>query len=338
MSSERVRISGPEAIVGAVPQLCGFVPAESLVALSLHGPRRRLGLTLRLDLPAARQDEVVGGDVGARLEHDGADAVVLVVYTERGGPWPRRPLVDALRAEMKKRRIAVVDALLVRGGRWWSYTCAEPSCCPPEGTEVVGPPAALAAAAAYDGRAVLRDRAALVASLAPPTLLAARAAGQRLDAAMVAELRAVERSGVAVVRRGAVAAVRAARAEALRTPPADPAALVAGLQDLQVRDEVATLALDETDALLSLLLALARVSVAPYDAPVCALIALVAWVRGDGALANVALDRALEGDPAYGMALLLRTGLDGQLPPAAVREWLRDTRRAMQVSSRGQVA
>jgi hypothetical protein len=104
--------------------------------------------------------------------------------------------------------------------------------------------------------------------------------------------------------------------------------IVISLQDVAVRDDVATMALDDSEALLTLLLTLARQTVAPYDVPVCTLVALVAWVRGDGALANVALDRALTGDPSYSMAKLFRAGLDGQLPPSAVKEWLRETRRA----------
>ena len=44
-------------------------------------------------------------------------------------------------------------------------------------------------------------------------------------------------------------------------------------------------------------------------APAC-LLAFTAWQGGEGALANIALDRALADDPAYSMALLLRDILD----------------------------
>lgn len=48
------------------------------------------------------------------------------------------------------------------------------------------------------------------------------------------------------------------------------------------------------------------------------LAAFVAWQSGDGALANVALDRALADNPRYSMALLLRETLDsGALPSMA---------------------
>ena len=50
-----------------------------------------------------------------------------------------------------------------------------------------------------------------------------------------------------------------------------------------------------------------------------ALLAFVAWQAGDGALANVALDRALADNPRYSMALLLREALDSGAPPSMAR-------------------
>jgi hypothetical protein len=318
-----IRLTSPGEIAAAVPHLCGFVPRDSLVAVSLRGERRRIGLSLRLDLLPAEVDEDVADQVAGRLAHDDAAAVVLVVYTDEAGSRPREPLMRALLDAVELRGMTVMEGLLVRDGRWSSYTCLSAECCPPEGTPVPAPADLLVAAAAYDGRVVLRDREELVASLAAPTSLAARAADQRLDAALVQWLEKVEDVGRDAARRDAVAALRAAL-----TSPYDAAEVTAPLQDVAVRDAVATWALDDSEALLSLLLALARQSVAPYDVPVCTLVALVSWVRGDGALANVALDRALAGDPAYSMANLFRAGLDGQLPPSAVKKWLRETRRA----------
>ena len=335
-----VRLTSPGEIAAAVPHFCGFVPTESLVAVSLRGDRRRIGLTLRLDLQEGLDDEVAE-QVAGRLAHDGAAAAVLVVYTEAAEDRPRESLVRALIAEVELRGISVMEGLLVRAGRWSSYTCDREDCCPRAGTPVPAPVDVLAAAAAYDGRAVLRDRAELVASLAPPVLFAARSAEQRLDAALVRWLAAIEDVGPDTARADAVAALRAAltaQASDLAASPADPAALLVSLQDVLVRDEVAIWALDDSESLLTLLLGLARESVAPYDVPVCTLVALVAWVRGDGALANVALDRALAGDPAYSMANLFRAGLDGQLPPSAVKQWLRETRRMLHPRRRRRAA
>jgi hypothetical protein len=50
-------------------------------------------------------------------------------------------------------------------------------------------------------------------------------------------------------------------------------------------------------------------------APVASVLAVCAWVDGDGAAARVALDRALAADPAYSLAALVSAALDTGTPP-----------------------
>ena len=56
----------------------------------------------------------------------------------------------------------------------------------------------------------------------------------------------------------------------------------------------------------------------PGAAP-ASLLAFVAWQSGNGALANVAVDRALADDPRYSMALLLRQVITAGAPPSLAR-------------------
>ena len=49
------------------------------------------------------------------------------------------------------------------------------------------------------------------------------------------------------------------------------------------------------------------------------LLAFVAWQSGNGALADLALDRALADDPCYSMALLLREAIVSGAPPSLAR-------------------
>ena len=56
-----------------------------------------------------------------------------------------------------------------------------------------------------------------------------------------------------------------------------------------------------------------------YVAAPASLLAFVAWQAGNGALANVALDRALTDIPQYSMALLLRQAIDSGAPPSLAR-------------------
>ena len=61
---------------------------------------------------------------------------------------------------------------------------------------------------------------------------------------------------------------------------------------------------------------------APLDAAPATLLAVSAWLRGDGAMANVALDRALQSVPDYGLARLLREALAACVTPADLRALL----------------
>jgi hypothetical protein len=61
---------------------------------------------------------------------------------------------------------------------------------------------------------------------------------------------------------------------------------------------------------------LTRAAPGRYQAAPASLLALAAWQDGNGALANVALDRALAARPGYTMAQLLRMAIDCGAPPS----------------------
>ena len=334
------RLTSPGEMVALVPHLCGFVPSESLVVVSLRGPRRRVGLTLRIDLDACDDEPASADEVAARVVHDGGGEVLLSVWTDAadGTQRVRAGLVDAVTAALGAAGVGVHEALLVRAGRWWSYQCDDQSCCPAEGVPLAASATTpvvslLEATDAYDGRVVLRSRDDLVASLEPPGFLAAEAARQALTTAEDAAAARVVDLGLPAARKAAVRAFREV-VEAAGDPRSrrgDPVAadLTVSLQDVVVRDEVLTWALREPEPRLRVLLDLAGRTVSPYDVPVCTMLAIVAWLRGDGGLANVALDRAWRGDPTYSLAALVREGLHQQLPPSVVRAWLRGTEQAL---------
>src|SRR5918995_5360528 len=103
-----IKLSSPSDIVTALPVILGFHPAESLVVMCLRGPRRRKGLTLRVDLPGREHYEAVAEDMAHRAERDGASTVIGVCYTEApdaAGTLPRHDLVDALTGALGRRHI-----------------------------------------------------------------------------------------------------------------------------------------------------------------------------------------------------------------------------------------
>ena len=334
------RVTSPGEVVALVPTLCGFTPSESLVVVSLRGRRGRIGLTMRCDLPRPADDAALADEVSGRMAHDGASGVLLVVHTEEAAQRARSGLVDAVTAACRRHGLEVREALLVSRGRWTSYLCDGPACCPPEGTPVDRPPTPalrlVAAEAALQGRAVLGSRDELVASVAPPTLLLAARAEQHLDAAAAEWVASLARDGREETQHAALRSARALLGRAGEVPVAEAAALAVAVHDVVVRDQIATWALDRYDELLALLLQVVRQVVPGYDAPVCALLAWVAYAGGDGALANVALARALTSDPEYSLARLLQQGVQAQVSPDEVRDVLRGTRRLLQPRTPGE--
>ncbi len=322
-----VKVSSPADILGVLPHRLGFHARESLVVVSLHGPRRRDELVMRFDLPGVCHDDELCREVVGRLRQRAADATVLVCYTEAAGPkfgLTRAPLVRALRRALGRAGIEVVDALLVRDGRWWSYLCRDVACCPPEGSPLPAAPTPAAnlyaAEAVARGQVVLADRFALERSIEPVAvdLIAAAQVAER----MVGKLEAGDVQAVHRLVRPAVDRLVEAWGAGNCAIDDDEALIVAlGLRAKDVRDEVMTLVLDHDPELLAgLFTELARRTPDILAAPVCTVLAWCAYAAGSGALAGVAAERALRVEAGYEMAELILAGLAGMQPPAMVRE------------------
>jgi hypothetical protein len=96
--------------------------------------------------------------------------------------------------------------------------------------------------------------------------------------------------------------------------------LTVALRDLRVRDDAwARMDPAYQDAHRRLWIDVTRRAQPGYVAAPAALLAFVAWQAGDGALANVALDRAIADEPRYSMALLLRQVISAGAPPSLAR-------------------
>jgi hypothetical protein len=330
-----VRISAPADILGVLPYRIGFHPSESLVVVCLEGPRRRDRLVMRVDLPGAAEQRGVAADIAERVAHVGATSSVVVVYTEDADAGRGRTrlagagLVQALRSAFRRHEIHLHEALLVRAGRWWSYLCHDPSCCPLEGTPLPEEPTAAtlryAAEAVAQGERVLADRDELRRSVEPSdhaVATAVRRLAGKETAALVDDVLAEGGSpGLRALTMATLARLRTRWARGdRRLEPADAALVLLGLHDKRARDATMTGVLDDdADTLLDLLGALARQADDADAAPVCTALGWVAYAHGHGALAAVAAERALRCAPDYSMAQLLLDGLDRMLGPEHVR-------------------
>lgn len=320
-------LSRPGELAAVVPTLLGFVPEASAVLLSLRGARRRVGLVQRLPLPDDGSAPLaVLGPAMRRVALDGGAAVAAVLY-----PPPGRPVASvagAMGPAAEAAGLLVADVVVVQNGRWRSWLCREEACCPAEGRPLPtvtegGPLALVASEGALAGRRVLTSRAALVRSVAPSPETEHVVLRRGLDqAASALHTEQVARGLWALrvrLRADWCAALRRAADPRRVPPPGQTARLVVSLADPVLRDAVAGESVRRPAELRALSEHLCRSTVPPHDPPSCTLLATAAYTSGDGALARIALDRALDDDPAYPWALALTAVLDAAIPPEAVR-------------------
>ncbi len=316
----------------AIPMLLGFHPEESLVVSCLKGAA--VDLTMRFDLADLSDPEAFADELDDRIRCSAADVAFMAVFAEAAPAsdgLPYGDLVDVLYADP---RLRIVEAVLVSGRRWWSYLCDDPMCCPAAGRpldETSDVATALSAAFALAGSRVLAGRGALVDLIAVDPAIEVDAADRELAAARrrVAAMQPAERvSSMRALVDRLVDRLADPRAAVTDSEVAELAAL---FHDVSARDDVLVQAVPPArrDGILRLLRTAVRRVPPPHDAPLCTALAWFAYADGDGTSANIALDRALDSDAEYSLALLIEASLERQLPPAALVEVMEGAARVL---------
>jgi hypothetical protein len=204
-------------------------------------------------------------------------------------------------------------------------------CCPAEGVAftIGSHPASAVMAAA--GLGALPDRESLASTIAPLPGHPAEAmdrATQRACERAAALMAGAGRGGSGNLLRPVIDEGRRAVRDAIglyrgggRITDDDRLAwLLISLAHLPVRDDAwARMDPEHRAAHQRLWTDLVRRAGATWVPGPAALLAFTAWQCGEGALANIAIDRALTADPGYSMALLLRDVMDAGVPPSAAR-------------------
>lgn len=318
-------------IVSAIPYSLGFQPAESVVAVALKGPRERLSFTMRLDLLPPEHDADVARMCAERMTYANAKSVLLFIYTsppKRPGDLPRQALVEHIQ---KALPVPLRDAALVADGRVWSYLCAEPQCCPPEGQLLTGDsPGAVNVAAAHAlvGDVLLPSRDALVATTRAVGGVAAASMRQAIDRALD-DVTGIDvgddlvDSSLEMVDR-----LCAGYADGPVTLTHDSAARLAlRVHNVEFRDALLGRLARGDDALARLVADLARLAQPPYDAPAATMLGVCGYFRGDGVVGIASAERALATDPDYSLAKLLVHAIESQINPKHMRRiWAKHRR------------
>lgn len=324
-ASPPLSVGSPGDLIAAVPYLLGFHPADSLVVVALRGSCVIFAARSDLPAPGAPADQVrsLSGYVASVVARQGGDATMIIGY----GPESSVAAVlsDAAQA-LADRGLKVIEALRVHDGRFWSCLCTDARCCPPGGTRFDPAASPVAAAATYAGHVALPDRSALVRRLAPvdgaareSMRLAARRAGERIGRLLAAAPTADVLGGRVLRAAGEEAVTELLERGRSGGRPTDDQVAWSSLllTHVPVRDFAWRRAGDGSWQLDLWSDIVRRAEPKHVPAPAC-LLAFAAWRAGQGALANVALDRALAEDPRYSLALLLREAFDQGLPPSAL--------------------
>ena len=334
-AADTLVLSSPDALVSGLPYLLGFPPVESAVLLWLRG--RRLLLTQRIDLPG--NDAEIEPWLGAMWSHlaaSEADELVIVIVTGRDDAADLAAQIHIVAAE---RELRVRDAIVVDGDRWRSLMCTDPDCCDPSGRTLDRAVSdRVAAEFAGAGVAPVAARADIVGEFAED------AGGVACVAGLVSVGLPPRGRGRERWRDEIIGTVTARMQEPRRDLETEEiGAVIRGLQDIRVRDTVLWELSNADQAgrfrALVLLTSCVRWAPAGHVAPVATCAAIAAWLVGDGARAQVALERALVDCPDYSLAVLVQHSVRVGLPPAAWGEAMgglsRQECRHGRASSRG---
>ncbi|MEV4465125.1 DUF4192 domain-containing protein [Micromonospora echinofusca] len=313
----RLPVTSISDLLAAVPYLLGFHPADSLVIVGLTGQRITVAGRADLPEPAAitHWAPLTAQQYLDLLRNADATSAILIGY---GPATTVTPVIDTLTPRVHAAGITLLDTLRVTDGRYYSYQCPDPGCCPPDGVPFDPHYSPTAVHAIVAGQTALPDRAALVASIAPTSAVtaeASRPAQHRALAIMTAGGRA------ALIRAGKKAvdeALARYAADAVLTDD-EVAWLSVLLGDVAVRDHAGKATGDQPWH-LALWTDITRRAAPAYAAAPATLLALTAWRHGQGALASVALDRALAADPDYRLAHLIDHALRHGIPPTALND------------------
>lgn len=336
-----VRATEDRDLVAVVPYLLGYHPQRSVVVLGMADGR--LGPAARLDLDDARPDPAHAGRyVGAVLAWAGGTQCVLVVFDDEVELGWLGPMRDSL----TDHGVRPIGGWQV--GREYFWPLGEPGARRPLRDLDAAPVAAQLVLAGYSPRP---DREALVDDLAAypdplRTRIARRAAG--LDSSDPGVRTAALRAWAGLLGDSAVPRPPRSRATTPPRPITDQltALLLAAIRCPQTRDALLLAALcaeaphrigwpdvstgterlwshaeesapepGRVDAAIAVLTHLARASSETAVAEPLAMLAHLHWWRGDGTLANVTVERALESDPGHGLARLVSTALSIGMPP-----------------------
>ncbi|GAA1025670.1 hypothetical protein GCM10009557_00490 [Virgisporangium ochraceum] len=315
----QITIRGPVDLIALVPHLLGFVPtAGDVIVVGMRASNIVMTAGSPLgDLSTTHELQAAVDDLAGPIGNANIDSAAVIGY---GDLQHMTPAIDTLHGFLTSHDIAVVEAICVAEGRYHPRQPAEGVAdgIPFDATTTT------VAAMVHAGSAALPNRAALVEQFKPVT-------GQDRAAMHAATLRAWHRLRHITARaddpddivdkagRHAAATAYERHNNGDRLTDDEAAWFTVLLTRVTVRDYVFRRTHGH-DGHVTLWTDLTRRAEPALAAAPATLLAFAAWRMGNGSVANIALERALDADPEYGMARLLVTALVNGLPAHRIDE------------------
>jgi hypothetical protein len=322
-------LTSPHDLLAAIPFLIGYHPADSLVIVSLK--EECVGMAMRVDYPSAEFANVSDtfDALAFHLVREGAQGALVVAYVPPGRQDGLH-ILENISIALSRAEIPIRESLLIANGRWRSVLCADAECCPIEGNELPEISSSrVAVEQVAEGRPMpYGDREGMADSISSLTLSTEKEFVASVERARIGAegepLQAAQRNGALSVLDLASRFIAASLGRDIHRDQELSALVLGSLSDIQVRD-FALGSHDEAsiDVYWAMWRYLVRIAPAGYVAPAASLLSALSYEKGEGALAQRCLDRALEDDPSYSLAGLLRRVFNAGWPPqsfAAMRK------------------
>ena len=313
-----VKITSPADLLDVLPAMVGFYPTESLCAIVVNdtdtaaGTVRRVALTIRADMPTTSPDAIrAAAYLEGAVKAHGTGALV-VAYT--ADQHQARAVLTSLVTAVTP---GVLDSVILAAPQGWTIIdLAQPSY-----VGWVNPyPQHISAAAAQAAAAGLYaygTRDDIVESIEAPDPASATEFNAATKALITPAQPTPEQQAAMTREATAYLAAYVAAPFTITTP--DAAWLVSLIQPIKVRDAALIMVTRETAAqhVEAWRQVVALTPDTPAALPALAMLGMAAWIAGQGALANVAAERAhrLPGAEAYTLLRILRHTLDHAISP-----------------------
>ena len=296
-------LTTPRDLLSAIPFLIGFNPQDSIVLLTLKNDA--IAMAIRIDFP----NEISADELKLLISHlsrDNAESVIAIFYSPEIGE-NQNEVISTILSAITDYGLSLREVITVEQERYRSLICGDLLCCPVEGNSVPDLiESRIAAEQVAAGRPIpFRTLDQLIESISPI----------QVDQELVKLLTKIDeidydQEPLELQRQGARAVnefMAEFKTHGLVRDKELIALLLVRLKDLQVRDyALGSVSAESLDLYFTAWRWLLRSAPEGYIAPVANLFAAVAYERGDGALAQRALDRAEGDDSSYAMSKLLR--------------------------------